>query len=189
MDVHRVEMTTAEQAAAFAAAAALAAEFQRVGAMHDRENSFPQALVGPFRASGLAALTVPKRFGGWGADIHTFARCIQILAEGDPACALAFNMHLAVIGFFRGMWSEAHQARYFTGVSAKAEIPAAQGCAALKSPGRTFQSFVRPVSPRRRSSTWPRSCSRCASGTAPRPRFLRHGRSALPVISRRPRRE
>lgn len=117
MTVHVIEMTASEHAKAIAAAHELAVEFRAVGAQHDRENSFPHALVTRFRASGLAGLTVPKRFGGWGADIATFARCVQILGEGDPACALAFNMHMAVIGFFRGMWSEAHQARYFTGVA------------------------------------------------------------------------
>lgn len=114
---HVIEMSAAEQIRALDAARAVASEFRAVGAQHDRDNTFPHALVPVFRASGLPALTVPKRFGGWGADIATFARCVQLLAEGDPACALAFNMHLAVIGFFRGMWSEAHQAEYFTGVA------------------------------------------------------------------------
>ena len=62
---------------------------------------------------------MPKRFGGWGADIKTFTECIQILAEADPACTLAFNMHLAVVGFFRGMWDEATQRRLFTQVASK----------------------------------------------------------------------
>ena len=117
MTSHVIEMTAAEQQQALEMAHALAREFAAVGAQHDRENSFPYALVEKFRASGLVALTVPKRFGGLGGDIATFARCVEILATGDPACALGFNMHLAVIGFFRGMWSEAHQARFFTGVA------------------------------------------------------------------------
>lgn len=115
--VHVVEMSPAEQDAALARAAALAEEFDALGAELDRDNRFPLELVARFRAAGLAALTVPKRFGGSGADIRTFARCVQVLAEGDPACALAFNMHMAVVGFFRGMWSEAHQARIFPGVA------------------------------------------------------------------------
>ena len=64
-----------------------------------------------------ACLNIPKRFGGWGADIDTTARCVQILAEGDPAITLGFNMHFGVIGFFRGMWREADQARFFPGVA------------------------------------------------------------------------
>ena len=119
---HVIEMSAAEHLRALDVARAVAAEFRAVGAQHDRDNTFPHALVPVFRASGLPALTVPKRFGGWGADIATFARCVQILAEGDPACALAFNMHLAVIGFFRGMWGEAHQAEYFTGVAADGHL-------------------------------------------------------------------
>ena len=75
-----------------------------------------------FRASGLVALTVPKCYGGRGADIDTFTRCIQIMAEGEPAFALAFNMHLAVIGFFRGMWPQAAQARLFPGVAARGDL-------------------------------------------------------------------
>lgn len=116
MSVHVIEMSPAEQAAAIADAHRMAERFAAVGAELDQANAFSQALAAEFRASGLAALTVPKRFGGRGADIWTFVRCVQILAEGDPACTLAFNMHLAVVGFFRGMWREAHQARYFDGV-------------------------------------------------------------------------
>lgn len=96
--VHTIEMTEAERARAIDAARALAEEFRAAGPKHDRDNSFPFELVPRFRASGLAALNIPKRFGGWGGDIATTARCVEILAEGDPPCALAFNMHLGVVG-------------------------------------------------------------------------------------------
>ena len=115
--VHVLEMTVAEQDRAFAICHELAAEFSAAGPRHDEENSFPYALANRFRGLGLPALNIPKRFGGWGADIDTTARCVQILAEGDPAITLGFNMHLGVIGFFRGMWSEADQARFFPGVA------------------------------------------------------------------------
>ena len=100
---HVVEMTAEEQQAAIATAQKVAAEFDQVGAQHDRENTFPAELTPLFKESGLAGLNVPKRFGGWGADIWTTARCVQELAKGDPSCALAFNMHIGVIGFFAGM--------------------------------------------------------------------------------------
>src|SRR5579862_5255337 len=103
---HLVEMSEDEQERAVATAREVAQEFAKVGAQHDRENSFPYELAPIFRESGLVALNVPKRFGGWGADIWTTARCVKELALGDPACALAYNMHIGVIGFFRGMWSE-----------------------------------------------------------------------------------
>lgn len=115
--VHVIEMTAAEQARAFAICRELADEFSAAGPRHDADNSFPYALAERFRALGLPGLNIPKRFGGWGADIATTARCVQILAQGDPAITLGFNMHFGVIGFFRGMWREADQARFFPGVA------------------------------------------------------------------------
>lgn len=119
---HVVEMTAAEQQAAIATAQKVAAEFNGVGAQHDRDNSFPHELAPLFKESGLAGLNVPKRFGGWGADIWTTARCVQEIAKGDPSCALAFNMHIGVIGFFVGMWSEKDQERFFPGVARDGDI-------------------------------------------------------------------
>ncbi|MBU6336094.1 MAG: acyl-CoA/acyl-ACP dehydrogenase [Chloroflexi bacterium] len=115
--VHVIEMTGAEQDRAFAICRELADEFSAAGPQHDADNSFPYGLAERFRALGLPALNVPKRFGGWGADIATTARCVQLLAQGDPAITLGFNMHFGVIGFFRGMWREADQARFFPGVA------------------------------------------------------------------------
>ena len=119
---HSVEMTEAEAQAAIAVARKVAVEFDRVGALHDRDNTFPDELVPIFKESGLAGLNVPKRFGGQGADLLVTAQCVQELAKGDPACALTFNMHLGVIGFFRGMWSEEDQQRYFPGVAEKGDL-------------------------------------------------------------------
>jgi len=115
-------MTEAEAQAAIAVARKVAVEFDRVGALHDRDNTFPDELVPIFKESGLAGLNVPKRFGGQGADLLVTAQCVQELAKGDPACALTFNMHLGVIGFFRGMWSEEDQQRYFPGVAEKGDL-------------------------------------------------------------------
>ena len=119
---HTVEMTAPEQAHAIEIAREVAREFDRVGAKHDRDNTFPYELAPIFRDSGLVALNVPKRFGGLGGDIWTTVRCVEELAKGDPACALGYNMHLGVIGFFRGMWSEEHQQRYFPGIARHGHI-------------------------------------------------------------------
>jgi alkylation response protein AidB-like acyl-CoA dehydrogenase len=119
---HTVEMTAPEQARAIEIAREIAQEFDRVGAKHDRDNTFPYELAPIFRDSGLVALNVPKRFGGLGGDIWTTVRCVEELAKGDPACALGYNMHLGVIGFFRGMWSEEHQQRYFPGIARHGHI-------------------------------------------------------------------
>ncbi len=119
---HSIEMTPAEQARAIEVAREVARAFEKVGARHDRDNTFPYELAPIFRESGLVALNVPKRFGGWGADIWTTVRCVEELAKGDPACALGYNMHIGVIGFFRGMWSEEHQRRYFPGIAREGHI-------------------------------------------------------------------
>lgn len=115
--VHIIEMTPDERARALEVCAELACEFRAAGPELDAENRFSHALAAKLRACGLPGLNIPKRFGGWGADIATTARCMETLAVGDPAIALGFNMHFGVIGFFRGMWSEAHQARFFPGVA------------------------------------------------------------------------
>ncbi|MFE7074913.1 acyl-CoA dehydrogenase family protein [Streptomyces sp. NPDC057620] len=115
--VHVVEMTSAEREQAYETCRQLAEEFGKAGPRHDAENTFPYELAERVRALRLPGLNVPKRYGGWGADIATTARCVELLAYGDPAIALAFNMHWGVIGFFRGMWSEEHQERFFPGVA------------------------------------------------------------------------
>ena len=120
--VHVIEMSAGEREEALSICKALSSSFRAAGPKYDEENAFPFELAEEFRTSGLANLTVPKKFGGWGADIGTFAECTQILAEGDAACALAFNMHLAVVGFFRGMWSEQSQQKYFSKVSNNAAL-------------------------------------------------------------------
>jgi alkylation response protein AidB-like acyl-CoA dehydrogenase len=120
--VHVIEMTSEEQERAVAIARDVGRQFDSVGAQHDRNNTYAEDMVEVFRRSGLPALCVPKRFGGWGADIWTTARCVQAIAYGDPAIALTVNMHLGVIGFFRGMWSEEVQARYFPGVAREGHL-------------------------------------------------------------------
>lgn len=115
--VHVVEMSASERDQAFRICRELADEFRAVGPRHDAENSFPHEMAARLRALRLPGLNIPKRYGGWGADIATTARCVELLAYGDPAIALGFNMHFGVIGFFRGMWSPEHQARFFPGVA------------------------------------------------------------------------
>jgi alkylation response protein AidB-like acyl-CoA dehydrogenase len=120
--VHVIEMTPEEQERAVDTARQVAKEFDKTGEEHDRDNTYAADAVQAFRDSGLPALCVPKRFGGWGADIWTLARCVQALAYGDPSAALAVNMHLGVIGFFRGMWPEEVQARYFPEVAREGRL-------------------------------------------------------------------
>ena len=100
---HAIEMSPAEQAKAIEIAKEVAVEFDRVSLDSDNQNVFPMETIPIFKQSGLVELMVPKEYGGMGCDILTLARVTTELAKGDPACALAYNMHFAMVGIFRGL--------------------------------------------------------------------------------------
>ena len=106
---HIVEMTDAEQENAVQIARDLAPEFDKVGKEADENNQFPFSLVPLYKQAGLPGIAVPKRFGGGGGDILTLSRISNELAKGDPACALAFNMHQVMVGIMRGLMPEEQQ--------------------------------------------------------------------------------
>src|ERR1700757_566987 len=106
---HIVEMTDAEQEEAVQRARDLAPEFDKVGREADENNQFPFSLVPLYKEANLPGIAVPKRFGGGGGDIWTLARISRELAKGDPACALAFNMHQVMVGILKGLMPEEAQ--------------------------------------------------------------------------------
>lgn len=116
MGKHDIEMSVAEQNDVIERARSLAKKFAEIGPQADRENRFPVELVAPYKESGLPALAVPKKYGGLGADIWTVTRVSKELAKGDPAIALAFNMHQTMVGIFRGLLSEPARERVFAEV-------------------------------------------------------------------------
>lgn len=118
-DKHKHVLSPAEQTRAIDIARQVAAEFNRVGAEADRDNRFPQEMVPVFKESGLVELVVPKEYGGGGADIWTTVQVCVELAKGDPACALAFNMHLAMVGIFRGLLSEKDREKWLGSIAAE----------------------------------------------------------------------
>lgn len=99
---HTPEITADERDELFRRARELAKEFDKVGKEVDANKRFPTELVPLYKASGLAEAAVPKKWGGWGADILTTALIGRELAKGDAAIALSFNMHQAMVGIFRG---------------------------------------------------------------------------------------
>lgn len=110
---HSVEMTPQERQKAIDIARELAVEFDRVGAGCDERNEFCHELVEPYRQSGLVGIAVPKEYGGGGADLWTLSQISRELAKGDPACALAFNMHQTMVGIFRGLIDDDAKAKWF----------------------------------------------------------------------------
>ncbi|MDQ1425189.1 MAG: hypothetical protein QOD72_2687 [Acidimicrobiaceae bacterium] len=113
MGKHDVGITATEQADLLERAAKLAVHFDAAGAAADEENRFPIELVPLYKESGLATLAIPKAYGGLGADIWTVTQVSRELAKGDPAIALAFNMHQTMIGMFRGLLDEPAKRRVF----------------------------------------------------------------------------
>ena len=62
-------------------------------AAYDRDASFPFENYADLRTAGLLGLCVPKKFGGRGADLRTYALVSATLGKYCGATALTFNMH------------------------------------------------------------------------------------------------
>ncbi|CAN5351963.1 acyl-CoA dehydrogenase family protein [soil metagenome] len=94
----------------------LAKEFAAAGPAADADNRFPLELVPLYKAVRMPSIGIPKQYGGEGADIWTIGLVSRELAKGDPAIALAFNMHQTMIGIFRGLLDDETRARVFADV-------------------------------------------------------------------------
>lgn len=65
---------------------------------HDRDSSFPVDNFEDLKRHDLLGIMVPKEYGGWGADFLTYTKALEILATGDAATSLSFNMHNITVG-------------------------------------------------------------------------------------------
>jgi alkylation response protein AidB-like acyl-CoA dehydrogenase len=101
MNKHTPEITLDERADLLHQARQLAKTWAAIGKDCDQENRFPTETVQPYKQSSIAAMSVPRRYGGLGADILTASQVGRELAKGDPAIALSYNMHQAMVGIFR----------------------------------------------------------------------------------------
>lgn len=113
MGKHSDILTAKEREAILKRARALAKEFAAAGAEADADNRFPLELVPLYKEARLPSVGIPKEYGGEGADIWTIGLVSRELAKGDPAIALAFNMHQTMVGIFRGLLHEEARARVF----------------------------------------------------------------------------
>jgi len=75
----------------------LAADFATRTAAHDRDASHPVENYERLREEGFLALTVGKEWGGAGASFLDHTLAYEVLAQGCPSTALAFNMHASVV--------------------------------------------------------------------------------------------
>lgn len=106
----------AEQADVVARAAALRDQFAKRAARHDSEGTFPVENYADLRRAGLLGLTVPRAYGGVGADWLTYALTMLEIAKGCSATALTFNMHAVILDFIAALGTEAQKARWFGAV-------------------------------------------------------------------------
>jgi alkylation response protein AidB-like acyl-CoA dehydrogenase len=76
----------------------LAEDFATRAATHDREASSPMENYAALQREGFSELNVPKDRGGAGFGLLPWSLAAEELAQVCPATALAFNMHLSIVG-------------------------------------------------------------------------------------------
>ena len=76
----------------------LAQDFATRAAEHDRDVSLPLENYAALKGAGLYGLTVPTEYGGMGGDFTAYTVAMEEIAQGCPATALTFNMHVAFCG-------------------------------------------------------------------------------------------
>ncbi len=87
--------TTDRQKKLVGIARELATTFAKRANENDWAGRFPIENYKDLQASGYLTLTVPRDFGGWGADLLEVSLAQQQLAQGDGSTALVMSMHLA----------------------------------------------------------------------------------------------
>jgi alkylation response protein AidB-like acyl-CoA dehydrogenase len=75
----------------------LAADFATRAPGYDRDASHPAENYERLREEGFLALTISKEWGGSGASFLDHTLAYEVLGQGCPSTALAFNMHASVV--------------------------------------------------------------------------------------------
>jgi alkylation response protein AidB-like acyl-CoA dehydrogenase len=91
-------LITAEQRELQQRARALARDFATRAAQHDRDATDPVENYAKLRDAGFHALNVPRELGGGGVGLLGWSLAAEALGQGCGSTALAFNMHLSVVG-------------------------------------------------------------------------------------------
>ena len=76
----------------------LAQDFATRAAQHDRDATDPLENYAALRDAGFYALNVPRELGGAGVGLLGWSLAAEELGRGCASTALAFNMHLSVVG-------------------------------------------------------------------------------------------
>ncbi|MCI3205907.1 MULTISPECIES: SfnB family sulfur acquisition oxidoreductase [Pandoraea] len=106
------------EAEALAIARTLADAFRAGAAERDSERRLPWDEIEQFTASGLWAITIPRRHGGLEASYETLAQLFVTICAADPSLGQIPQNHFAVVQNLSDMGSEAQQRRWFADVLA-----------------------------------------------------------------------
>lgn len=102
----------ADDDAAVRAAAALAGQIAEGADRRDAERALPYAELSALTASGLLAITVPRKFGGADVSTSTLVEVFRLLAAADPSLAQIPQSHFVYVNVLRENGSP-EQRRFF----------------------------------------------------------------------------
>ncbi|CAM4120902.1 SfnB family sulfur acquisition oxidoreductase [Bordetella muralis] len=94
----------------------LAAEFAETAAERDRQRLLPWDEMERYSASGLAAITIPKAYGGLEASNATLAQVFIIISAADGSLGQIPQNHFALIQNLKDSGTETQRQRWFNAV-------------------------------------------------------------------------
>jgi len=101
----------------------------------DATATFPFENYADLRRHGLLGLTVPRDYGGLGADSLTYSLVLKEISKGCAATGLTFNMHSAIVAFLQQLATPEQRARYFREAAQEGRIFAS----ITSEPGSSFR--------------------------------------------------
>jgi alkylation response protein AidB-like acyl-CoA dehydrogenase len=104
-----------------------------------RSGDFPEKAYEVLSKAGLLCLTVPKEYGGLGANIFTQVSVIWEIARVEGALANLLTMHSTTQTFIAALASDSQKSRLFEEVVNEGKFTAA----ATSEPGQSFQDQFR----------------------------------------------
>jgi SfnB family sulfur acquisition oxidoreductase len=94
-------------------AAKVAAEFDAEAAARDAERRLPHDQVQALKASGMLAITVPRRYGGMAASATVLAEAIRLIAHADPSLAQIPHSHFVFLEALRLQGSDVQKSYFY----------------------------------------------------------------------------
>lgn len=91
----------------------LAAQFAKTAAERDKQGGNPKHERDLIRQSGLLSLSIPREFGGQGADWATIFATIQIIARADSSLAHVYGFHHLLIATMQLFAQKSQYAPWF----------------------------------------------------------------------------